>query len=37
LGEKDQAFEWLEKAFLERHPYLILLKVELFLTIYGQT
>jgi TolB-like protein/Tfp pilus assembly protein PilF len=28
LGEKDKAFEWLEKAYLERHPYLTLLKVE---------
>jgi len=28
LGEKDQAFEWLEKAYEERHPYLILIKVE---------
>lgn len=28
LGNKDQAFQWLEKAFQERHPYLTLLKVE---------
>lgn len=28
LGEKDQAFVWLEKAYEERHPYLILIKVE---------
>ena len=28
LGEKDQAFAWLGKACEERHPYLILLKVE---------
>jgi len=28
LGEKDQAFAWLEKAYEERHPYLILVKVE---------
>ncbi|HET8670970.1 MAG TPA: protein kinase, partial [Candidatus Saccharimonadales bacterium] len=28
LGEKDQAFAWLEKAYQERHPYLTLLKVE---------
>ena len=28
LGEKDQAFAWLEKAYQERHPYLILIKVE---------
>ncbi|MBA2731692.1 MAG: protein kinase [Acidobacteria bacterium] len=28
LGEKEQAFEWLEKAYQERHPYLTLLKVE---------
>jgi len=28
LGDKDQAFEWLEKAYAERHPYLTLLKVE---------
>lgn len=28
LGEKDSAFEYLEKAYHERHPYLTLLKVE---------
>ena len=28
LGDKAQAFEWLEKAYQERHPYLTLLKVE---------
>ena len=28
LGEDDRALEWLEKAYNERHPYLILLKVE---------
>ena len=28
LDEKDAAFEWLEKAFEERHPYLILMGVE---------
>jgi eukaryotic-like serine/threonine-protein kinase len=28
LGEKDQAFALLEKAYQERHPYLTLLKVE---------
>src|SRR6266536_852940 len=28
LGEKDQTFRWLEKAFEERHPYLSLIKVE---------
>lgn len=28
LGQKDWAFEWLEKAYEERHPYLALLKVE---------
>ncbi|HVQ56101.1 MAG TPA: tetratricopeptide repeat protein [Pyrinomonadaceae bacterium] len=28
LNEKDTAFEWLEKAFEERHPYLILMGVE---------
>jgi tetratricopeptide (TPR) repeat protein len=28
LGDKDQAFAWLEKAYQERHPYLILIKVE---------
>lgn len=26
LGDKDQAFEWLEQAYQERHPYLTLLK-----------
>ena len=28
LNEKDLTFEWLEKAYEERHPYLTLLKVE---------
>jgi len=28
LQEDDLALEWLEKAYQERHPYLILLKVE---------
>ena len=28
LNDKDAAFEWLEKAFDERHPYLILMAVE---------
>ena len=28
LDDKDAAFEWLEKAFEERHPYLILMGVE---------
>lgn len=28
LGDKDQALAWLEKAYQERHPYLILIKVE---------
>ncbi len=28
LGERDQVFAWLEKAFAERHPYLSLIKVE---------
>ena len=28
LGEKDQAFDWLEKAYQERHPHLINLKVQ---------
>jgi tetratricopeptide (TPR) repeat protein len=28
LGENDQAFAWLEKAYEERHPYMILIKVE---------
>jgi DNA-binding winged helix-turn-helix (wHTH) protein/TolB-like protein/Flp pilus assembly protein TadD len=28
LGEKDQAFEWLEKAYQERHSHLIHLKVQ---------
>jgi hypothetical protein len=27
MREKDQSFEWLEKAYQERHPYLTLLKV----------
>lgn len=28
LGEKDQAFQWLEKAYQERHPRMVSLKVE---------
>jgi tetratricopeptide (TPR) repeat protein len=28
LGDKDQTFAWLEKAYEERFPYLVLLKVE---------
>lgn len=28
LGEKDQAFEWLDRAFAERSPWLIHLKVD---------
>jgi TolB-like protein/Tfp pilus assembly protein PilF len=28
LGEKDQAFDWLDRAFAERSPWLILLKVD---------
>ena len=28
LGDKDQAFAQLDKAYQERHPYLILIKVE---------
>ena len=28
LGDKDHAFEWLEKAYDEHHPYLTLIKVE---------
>ena len=28
LGQKDHVLEYLEKAYQERHPYLILLKVE---------
>jgi tetratricopeptide (TPR) repeat protein len=28
LGEKDQAFEWLEKAYQERHPHQVNLKVQ---------
>jgi hypothetical protein len=28
LGEKDQAFSWLDKAFAERDSYLVRLKVE---------
>jgi len=28
LDDKDQAFAWLEKAYAERYPYLILIKVE---------
>jgi serine/threonine protein kinase/cytochrome c-type biogenesis protein CcmH/NrfG len=33
LGEKDQAFAWLEKAYEERHPDFIELKVEPLLDI----
>lgn len=28
LGEKDKAFEWLEKAYAEREPWLSNLKVD---------
>jgi len=28
LSQNDQAFEWLQKAYEERHSYLIFLKVE---------
>lgn len=28
LGDRDQAFVWLEKAYEERHPYLTLINVE---------
>jgi len=28
LDDKDQKFSWLEKAFDERYPYLILIKLE---------
>jgi len=28
LGENNRTLEWLEKAYQERHPYLILLKVQ---------
>jgi tetratricopeptide (TPR) repeat protein len=28
LGEKDRAFDWLEKAYQERHPHLVNLKVQ---------
>ena len=28
LGEKDKTFAWLEKAYEERYPYLVLIKVE---------
>ena len=28
LGEKDQAFEWLEKAYEERDRWLVFLKVD---------
>lgn len=28
LGEKNQAFDWLEKAYQERHPHLVQLKVQ---------
>jgi tetratricopeptide (TPR) repeat protein len=28
LGEKDHAFEWLEKAYDEHHPYITLINVE---------
>ncbi len=27
LGEKDEAFTWLEKAYQERHPWLIMFRV----------
>jgi TolB-like protein/Tfp pilus assembly protein PilF len=27
LGERDQAFSWLDKAFEDRHPWLVMLKV----------
>ena len=28
LGENDRAFEWLEKSFEERHPWLVQIKVD---------
>jgi hypothetical protein len=28
MGEKDQAFEWLDKAYEERSPWLIHLRVD---------
>jgi serine/threonine-protein kinase len=28
LGEKDQVFEWLEKAYIKRDPFLLFLKVD---------
>jgi len=28
LGENDRTLQWLEKAYQERHPYLLLLKVQ---------
>ena len=28
LREDDQAIAWLQKAYEERHPYLVLMKVE---------
>ena len=28
LGEKDKAFEWLEKSFAERHPWLVQIKID---------
>jgi hypothetical protein len=28
LGDKDRAFEWLERAYAERSPTLVYLKVE---------
>ncbi len=28
LGQKDQAFEWLEKAYVERTQWMVWLKVE---------
>jgi tetratricopeptide (TPR) repeat protein len=27
LGEKDRAFAWLEKAYEDRHPWLVMLRV----------
>jgi hypothetical protein len=31
LGDKDRAFDWLEKAYGERHPYLYNAKVDPYL------